>query len=706
MSAIFLKILNLSISASFLIAAAVLVRFLLKKAPKWISCFLWALVAVRLVVPFSLESAVSLAPRAQTIPEDIMLMETPEVETGIGFVNEAVNPTIRTLFTPELGHSMNPLQIVIPLLAAVWLAGVGAMLLYAFISFSNLRHRVSASIELEHGVFACDQVASPFILGLFRPRIYVPSGLSGDTLESVLAHERAHLARRDHIWKPVGFALLAVYWFSPLCWLAYILLCRDIEAACDEKVIKTYDRAHVAAYSQALLACASPRRSIAACPLAFGEVGVKARIKGILNYKKPAFWLILAAIAACAVLAVCFLTNPKQARALPFGREFFVSEILYDSGAGEGGLTAQEAPIYRVTADGELYILEDKQSENWLRAGKFEEIKLTKDNFDNYFSGSSARSAASPIRSANARAWRLIVSDTENSVFYYLLFQHDGGVRLTYGYHDKEGERDPDSDDSSIRWLFALESPVQPEKSDEPDLSFLNYENAVPLAADMESVPAIWYPPDENTEESFIVLGSVEGSALARLLDLAEWEQCAPPWEAQPSPGSIEFLIEDEYRITIYQAHRLAKVVYNGDTRWYVRGRTEYEDATALFQKADGAGLVVNERFDEESLREAYPAYFDLDASGGLTVCVWQMAAGSYSCVLLPGTGLEISSADLWGLKSVSIEKMRMILASYGLSQDGIEIVPVRMPHSSYYYEIDGAYTASVRSMFFPDGES
>ena len=201
----------MSISASFLIAAVVLVRFALKKAPRWVACLLWALVAVRLVCPFSIQSALSLIPSAQTVPDDIMLSSTPQVQTGLSFVNEAVNPVIAERFTPEAAASANPLQILIPLLAVTWLFGVFTMFVYALISFLGLKKRVSASLEAHSGVYVCDEIASPFILGVFRPRIYVPSALSGEALESVLAHERAHLARRDHIWKPLGFSLLALH---------------------------------------------------------------------------------------------------------------------------------------------------------------------------------------------------------------------------------------------------------------------------------------------------------------------------------------------------------------------------------------------------------------------------------------------------------------------------------------------------------------
>ena len=312
MSAIFLKIINLSYSASWLILAVVAVRLLLKKAPKWISCVLWALVALRLVVPFSLESAMSLLPSSEVIPADIEMENHPHIDSGIYAFNSAVNPVIDTTFAPTEAESVNPMQVVVAAGYYVWIAGILIMAVYAIISYLKVRRSVREAALLEKGIMECDEVKSPFILGILRPIIYVPSGMDAETRKLVLAHERAHIQRRDYIWKPLGFALLSVYWFNPLSWIAYILLCRDIESACDERVIRNKTADYMAAYSQALLNCSVQRRRIAACPVAFGETGVKMRIKNVLNYKKPAFWIIIASLAVCVILAVCFLTNPRK----------------------------------------------------------------------------------------------------------------------------------------------------------------------------------------------------------------------------------------------------------------------------------------------------------------------------------------------------------------------------------------------------------
>ena len=314
MSGIFLKLLNLSISASWLVLVVLALRLVLKRAPKWVNVLLWGMVALRLMLPFSIESALSLIPSAETVsPEVVQFDPAPTSTSGVTIIDNAVNPSLSESFAAAPLASVNPLYVWTYLAGWVWLIGLAAMLLYALVSYLRLRRRVSASIPLRENIYVCDEVPSPFILGIVRPRIYLPSALDEAQRGSVLSHERAHLARRDHWWKPLGFALLAVYWFNPLLWLAYTLLCRDIELACDERVLRGMDAGQVKDYSSALLACSVPRRMIAACPLAFGEVGVGARVKNALRYKKPAFWVVAASAAVCVVVAVCFLTNPERA---------------------------------------------------------------------------------------------------------------------------------------------------------------------------------------------------------------------------------------------------------------------------------------------------------------------------------------------------------------------------------------------------------
>ena len=705
-SAVFLKVLNMGISAGWLILAAVLVRFLLKKSPKWIACLLWALAAVRLVCPFSPESALSLLPSGETVPLDIAAAKSPAIHSGISVLNSAVNPAMAEAFTPNVGDSANPLQVVIPVLAVIWLAGAAAMLAYALFSYGKLRRLVSASVPLEAGVLACDEVKSPFILGLWRPRIYVPSGMTGETLACVLTHERAHLRRRDQWWKPLGFLLLAVYWFQPLCWLGYILLCRDIEAACDERVIRDLDREGAAAYSQALLDCSFPRKSVAACPLAFGETGLKQRVKGILNYKKPAFWVVVAALALCAVVAVCFLTDPlrppldldraeltyavamdlraeeplfeltgpqleelgswlrtlklgrddpdlggltplysisahseqtgdlllagyddagkhcalvyggKHYRirdpdfikylnnfcagntmaaapeaAAPFGKFYRVEKIDYTSEAPSFSIlgfayTMENVPRYCLSAEYEL-LMEDRSTRSWRRAGTFGETELSKENFDALFWGSDA---APGLRRNNQSAWVLVDADSPD-IFYYLLLQKSGEVYLTYSYWDYSEKNDPHSDDTLIRYVFAL----------------------------------------------------------------AEDGTAAPGPETAPAE-------EDG----------------NGD-----------------------GGFAAPSATDLDALREKYPEYFDLSAFKGLEVYVWQMAEGSYSWGLMEGTNREKTSEELWNLRGTSTEEMRLILSSYDIPEENIFIQPIQKPISSYIPPAEDMDPARLRELLF-----
>ena len=315
MSELFLKIINMSISASWLILAVLILRLVLKKAPKWVNVLLWGIVAVRLICPLSFESALSLIPSSETIPLDIEMAAKPTIDSGVPAINSVVNPVLFSFAPPQhVLTSANPLQIWIPILNIIWLIGVGALLLYTAVSYWRLCRKVDTAVRYKGNIFQSENVSSPFVLGIIKPRIYLPFNMNGQDLEHVVAHEQAHIRRKDHWWKPLGFLLLTIHWFNPLMWLAYVLLCRDIELACDEKVIKELGNEQRADYMQALVACSVNRRMIAACPLAFGEVGVKERVKSVMNYKKPAFWVIIIAVIICVGVAACFLTNPKQDR--------------------------------------------------------------------------------------------------------------------------------------------------------------------------------------------------------------------------------------------------------------------------------------------------------------------------------------------------------------------------------------------------------
>ena len=310
MSEVFLKIINMSIAASWMIPVILLVRICFKRAPKWVRVLLWGFVAVRMICPFSFESVLSLIPSTETVSPQIMMDPTPQVTTGLISLNAVLNPIIAESFAPNPATSANPLQILIPVAAIFWITGMVVMLLYAMVSYCLLHRKVVTAVRLDDTVLQSENIDSPFVLGIVNPKIYLPFRMNGEDLAYVIAHEQAHIQRKDHLWKPLGFLLLTIHWFNPLMWLAYILLCRDIELACDEKVIQKMDHNTRADYSQVLVNCSVNHRRVSACPLAFGEVGIKKRVKSVLQYKKPAVGVILCAIIVCVFVAVCFLTNP------------------------------------------------------------------------------------------------------------------------------------------------------------------------------------------------------------------------------------------------------------------------------------------------------------------------------------------------------------------------------------------------------------
>lgn len=334
METVFLELQRRSMAAALLIAAVLVLRAALRRAPKWTLCLLWAAVALRLLLPAVAKSPVSAVPEAvgggeiverwteRYAPDSrVIYAGAPgyDAAVGAGRTPAAADGGADYVVTAADGVSAPETvgSALVPVLSRVWFAGAVLLLLYAGVSWLRLRRKMRVSAPVEPGVYVCDAADTPFILGIFAPKIYLPSGLPEAQRAPVLAHERAHLARRDHRWKPLGWLLLAVYWFNPLMWLAYVLLCRDIELACDERVVRELDLAGRKAYSLALLDCGAHRRLVLACPLAFGEVGVKERVKNVLNYRKPAFWLILLALLAAVAAGVLFLTDRESAAEEP-----------------------------------------------------------------------------------------------------------------------------------------------------------------------------------------------------------------------------------------------------------------------------------------------------------------------------------------------------------------------------------------------------
>lgn len=302
---LFWQVVRLSLTAGWMILVLLALRPLLKKAPRRFSCLLWGLVAVRLALPFSFESRVSMVPQAAAAPQKIAQTLNPGQMNWVSPAALAANPL-------PAAEASAPAFSPASLIPLAWGLGIAAMLLYAAVSYFRLSRQVRLSAPAGKRVYRCDTISTPFILGIVNPKIYLPSDLDERTAVSVLAHEQAHLRRGDHLWKPLGYVLLSIYWFNPLCWVAYFLFCRDVEQACDEAVIEHMDTQQKKDYSTALLACAAPNR-VQVCPLAFAEVGVKQRIAGVLNYRKPKFWVVALAALLCVSLTAGLLTDPVKA---------------------------------------------------------------------------------------------------------------------------------------------------------------------------------------------------------------------------------------------------------------------------------------------------------------------------------------------------------------------------------------------------------
>lgn len=367
MTELFLSFVNRSITAGWLILPVLCLRWCLRNfRSKDLIFILWGLVGLRLALPFSLPTPLSLVPSAQTIPTDIMYASSPAIDTGLSTLNQAVNPMLSASFSPDPAASANPLQIWLALAALIWVIGIALFALYALISLLRLRHRLAEAIPVGENVWVCDHIASPFLLGLIHPRIYLPSALDPQTAASVIAHEHAHLMRRDPIWKTVGFVLLALYWFHPLVWVAYVLFCRDMELACDARATRDFSHAERKTYAEALLACSLPHAGRSFCPLAFGEIGVKSRIRALLQGKKPPHFLVVVTISIIAILAVCFLTDPAQPKSTaPLPSDEVISDAIlthYNAHSTEDLLcTENHAPlatVYQENSDGSAVVTE------------------------------------------------------------------------------------------------------------------------------------------------------------------------------------------------------------------------------------------------------------------------------------------------------------------------------------------------------------
>lgn len=691
MSDLFINLLNMSITASWLVLAVIVLRFLLKKAPKWINAVLWSFVGFRLVCPFSFESVLSLIPSAETVPTDIVYSQSPTIHSGIPVLNSTVNPIISESFAPDVTASANPLQIVTAIASAVWITGIAAMILYAVISFVRLHKKVCEGVVLKDNIWLCDRIDTPFILGVFRPRIFIPSGMAESDMEYVIAHENAHLKRRDHWWKPLGFILLTVYWFNPVMWVAYILLCRDIELACDEKVLKEMGADIKKLYSEALINCSVSRRTISACPLAFGETGVKGRIKSVLSYKKPALWIIIIAVISCIVVAVCFLTNPKSdlKDSNPELDAAVSQAILEINSSGEHYNTecvAEGHIIYGYEEEGDnvtVYLQEEfagfgfkngyfmKQTGHTIPSVytfiKNDDVYVLSDydypmdgekyydSIKEMFPSEYVYRAFNVSEKDYADLWAQCVSYAEDylirigrdaevrdysEVPHTMLTDVGVSVEVSNKIVENRSFNKYDSDignyevlDGGIRYIYRTDydkdrgviiyttevyktgdiiekfeidgqtgelllkennDVVLPEPENHIEKIYyyperLNYAVAAQTVKEMSdkyAITAIHYPASGEVE-SGILIGEAYCNEVGNLLEHVKWKRSLPPIEDLSSPGSVEFVIEEDYRVTVYKRKSgslfaYAVVKYGEEERYYHASYGDYKEAVAI----------------------------------------------------------------------------------------------------------------------------
>ncbi len=674
MEAVFLKVLNMSITASYLVFAVMVARLLIKKAPKFINIILWGFVAIRLVCPFSFESILSLIPSGETVSQDIIYSDTPQIHSGITILNSTINDNVMPQFYPDATNSVNPLQIITFIASVVWIAGIAIMVLYTVYSYLKIYFKVREAVRVDGNIYECDRVESPFILGVIKPRIYLPSNMSDCDREYVVAHERAHLKRCDHLWKPLGFLLLSVYWFNPILWVAYILLCRDIELACDQKVIKLMGENSKKSYSDALINCSAPGKMITACPVAFGETGVKSRIKSVLNYKKPTFWVIIVAVVLSVVVAVCFMTNPATK----------ITD-LKDDRIDYNTLFNNVEKIHAGMGDVEYYIsYEDdiKEIKNQFKKIKIKETPIS----DN----------------------KSVMYDTTNWIMignYWLWFSEDfsqfGGSLAYTSYMPLPHKV---SNPQAAKRLFEL---IKNSESNRVNtmLAATNIKTESHLKGVSISVKQILinsHTPLMNIEiknesenrymygEDFRFYHKKNG----------KWTSCNTFKYSNKRTMWFNSVgnILDPYKINTKE-YSLAQQDLSKKGKY----RLETDDWWIEFELVNHADITEQPDNDLsiEKLKEKYPDYFALDTTDGIYIYVSEFAQGSYKCQLLSGRDdFHYPDSDIHTEIGATLEETKAILSSYNLSGDKLYVIPYRNMLSSYYYKIDDEYLENLKKLF------
>lgn len=688
---LFPTVLRMSISAGILTLAVVLLRLMLRKAPKWVRCLLWLLVAVRLLCPVLPEMQLSPMPRSEVYDASRHLIERA-ADGGALPLMEFQRPQPSSDGT---GPTMQHVRVALPsaYLLVIWPLGILGMLLYALLSYLRLRRRTAASAPFREGVFLCDGIGSPFILGVFRPRVYIPSHLEKQQIFFVLAHEKAHLRRRDHWWKPLGFLLLAVHWFNPLLWLAYVLLCRDIELACDERAVKDMAASDRADYAQALLDCSFPRRMVGLCPLAFGEVGVKQRVKNVLDYRKPAFWIAAGAVAVCLLAALFFLTDPPvllpenggigEAEYASVGENIPLSPEAWEElaelieahrgrrfPAGTDALGTLSRSVTLHYADGSYVLVHHQYVSgfDFLR-GREDDYRTVVTWFDDRGKARKAWRMENAFDEAFAEWKNRWISRQENALDW--MWKHYEVREVLYDGGNDEVRTDVRScalSEDYALWISVGEDgewqrigrlePFTPEKS--------SFDGKYGYYAAYDSATAL------RKQNRLAWRAVTEEATDARFYDLF--------WQA-----GGEILL---------------------GAGWYDAGEAgdPYSDDSRVWRLFRLAGTLEDpseEALDLDALREEYPEYFDLSAFKGLELYAWQMGPGVLRCGLMEGTNRNKTSEEIWNLRGVTVEEMKLILSTYDVPADNIFLYPFLHPASSYIYSITEEYRAWLRELFF-----
>ena len=696
MADIFLKIVNMSISASWIVLAVLLLRLLLKKAPKWITVLLWGVVGLRLIMPFSLESVFSLIPSGETISK-APDAPRPHFESGVAIIDNQVNDYLGGHYYEGVTRPTGYFADITTILAIVWIVGIVVLLAYTIISYLRVKNKIGTAVLLRDNIYQSENVVSPFVLGIIKPKIYLPFNMNEQDMNHVIAHENAHIRRKDHWWKPFGFLVLALHWFNPLMWLGYVLLCRDIELACDEKVVKEFDNDQKADYSQALLTCSVNRRIIAACPLAFGEVGVKNRVKSVLNYKKPAFWIVVVAIITSIAVAICFLTNPKtktwqsdnytiMCNVISAECDNVVYEYMY-------GTLNVDYPYICVnwtnnTNDtlcfGDEFIIykngkELKPKDEIGFDAILHVVKPGKSKSENYVLSSYDLEKGATYRLEKSF---YLESNPEQKYIAFISFSVD--TRFSFIGKQYAGEKIVYENGSFSSIIYTNDNIPQFKISEQ--LEFL-YKTEEALNYEWKKIDGIQKIKLEKSNFDDLFTSEIWHDGITAKTIRKNNLNAFSSFDLN---GTKYYLLEQKNG-DIYIAQS------NGNTsdfRWLFKMKEISKTSSAELENNNASANL-------SQLKEKYPQFFNVSTDGGLTVYIWQMSKDNYSCHLA-NTSMEAISDNSFAYDiGTTIPEMRAILTTYDIDQKDITVQPVINPLSSYYYEIDDAYRAKIKELFW-----